>query len=255
MSLKEINSHPFAQPPRAVIFDTDNTLYAYRPAHEKGMAVVRDKACRMFGLTPDSFDAHFARARQEVKERLGEVASSHSRLLYFQRFIELVGFRTQIIASLDLAQTYWSTFLMTSRLFPDVEEFLLDLTRAGILRAVVTDLNTEIQFRKLVYFGLDNRFDFIITSEEAGRDKPDPLPFQLALAKLDLRPEETWMIGDHLQKDIQGARSLGMVTLQKRHAGVEVGQGSAQADVIFDHFGELREFFGLLQQKRWAKTG
>ena len=37
---------------------------------------------------------------------------------------------------------------------------------------------------ELVYFGLDEFFDYVVTSEEAGADKPDKRPFEVALEKL-----------------------------------------------------------------------
>jgi putative hydrolase of the HAD superfamily len=53
----------------------------------------------------------FKDARNEIKKRLGTVASSHSRLLYMQRAIEKLGLGTRILLVLDLEQTYWRTFL------------------------------------------------------------------------------------------------------------------------------------------------
>jgi putative hydrolase of the HAD superfamily len=64
-----------------------------------------------------------------------------------------------------------------------VKELLDDLRRLGIPTAIVTDLTAQIQFRKVVYFGLDHYFDYIITSEEAGHDKPHQAPFKLALGR------------------------------------------------------------------------
>ena len=59
-------------------------------------------------------------------------------------------------------------------------------------------MTAQIQFRKLVYFGLDEFFDYVVTSEEAGADKPDKMPFKVALEKLQLEPENIWMIGDKI---------------------------------------------------------
>ena len=60
----------------------------------------------------------------------------------------------------------------------------------------MTDLGAQIQFRKLIYFGLNECFDFVVTSEEAGAEKPAAIPFELALGKLGVAPNEAFMIGD-----------------------------------------------------------
>ena len=72
---------------------------------------------------------------------------------------------------LDLEQTYWRTFLINCKLFSGVLDFVQLLKSKGIATANITDLTAQIQFRKLVYFGLDEYFDYVVTSEEAGKDK------------------------------------------------------------------------------------
>ncbi len=225
--------------PSAIVLDTDDTLYAYAPCHEEATRAVESKTVELLGVSAEVFREAFARARTEVKQRLGPTASSHSRLLYFQRTIELLGLGTQILVALDLEQTYWRRFLARSALFPGVREFLEAVRRNDIATAIITDLTAQIQFRKLVYFDLDNLFDYVVTSEEAGADKPARAPFDLVLEKLKLPPERIWMIGDNAAHDIEGARRMGMVTLQKVHPGVEVGEGERRADVVFSDFSQL----------------
>ncbi|MBF0175270.1 MAG: HAD family hydrolase [Magnetococcales bacterium] len=229
------------QKPTAVIFDTDNTLYDYEPAHRQALKATCDKAIQLLGISSEEFLRSYALARDKVKFQLSGTASSHSRLLYFQRLIEILGVRTQIQSTLDLYQTYWRTFLTNSKLFSEVREFIFDLRDSGIATAVVTDLTAQIQFRKLIYFRLDDQFDFVVTSEEAGADKPHEQPFRLAMEKLNVGPELVWMIGDDAAKDIGGARNMGMFALQKRHHGVVVDQRKFRPDIIFDTFGALRK--------------
>lgn len=244
MALEIRNSGAFAEAPRAVLFDADNTLYPYGPAHEAAAKAAEAKANKLMGVKPAHFREAVAEARRAVKRQLGPTASSHSRLLYFQRAIESLGMKSQLLMTLDLEQTYWRSFLAAAELFPGVVTFIQDLRSAGIATAVVTDLTAQIQFRKLIYFGLDGFFDFVVTSEEAGADKPALAPFRLAIEKLGLAPAETWLIGDEAGADIEGGRAVGMVTLQKRHDGVAVASGANGADAVFDDFAEL---------SRWLK--
>jgi HAD superfamily hydrolase (TIGR01549 family) len=98
--------------------------------------------------------------------------------------LEIMGVGSQVLLALDFEQTYWRTFLSHAVLFEGVKELLDDLRLLGIPTAIVTDLTAQIQFRKVVYFNLDHYFDYIVTSEEAGYDKPHPAPFQIALEKM-----------------------------------------------------------------------
>lgn len=232
----------FSRLPDAFLFDTDNTLYSYEPAHAAAQKAVRDKVAKTFSIAPEIFDKTFLEARTQVKLRLKHTASSHSRLLYLQRMLEIMGLGSQVLLALDFEQTYWRTFLSHAVLFDDVKELLDDIRLLGIPTAIVTDLTAQIQFRKIVYFGLDHYFDYIVTSEEAGFDKPHEAPFQIALDKMRPKGDCIWMIGDNPVNDIRGAREkINAVTLQKIHVGVEVGTQENEADAVFNDFSALRQ--------------
>lgn len=239
--MKLLSAEKFLTPPKAIIFDTDNTLYEYEPAHLSAMNAVLRKAVNILGCSRGEFESSYNEARKEIKNRLGAVASSHSRLLYFQLTIEKLTGKSNLFATLDLEQTYWRVFLDSVVLFSGVKEFIVQVHQQGVKVAVVTDLTAQIQFRKLIFFGLDDYFDAMVTSEEAGADKPHYSPFKIALDKLKVSPDLTWMIGDSYNADMVGAKLLNLTTLQKIHAGVSMGDCLSQ-DATFSEFDELLKF-------------
>ena len=241
----------FSRLPDAFLFDTDNTLYPYDPAHAAAHAAVREKVVSTFSISPDDFEKAFKEARNQVKARLKHTASSHSRLLYLQRMLEIMGLGSQVLLALDFEQTYWRTFLSNAVLFDGVKELLDDIRLLGIPTAIVTDLTAQIQFRKVVYFGLDHYFDYIVTSEEAGFDKPHEAPFEIALEKMRPQGDCIWMIGDNPINDIRGAREkIQAVTLQKIHTGVDLGVGGDAPDASFADFASLRKLIAKLADKQ-----
>lgn len=248
--MKINNQGRFTRLPDAILFDTDNTLYPYDPAHAAAQQAVRDKVAKTFSIAPEDFDKAFNEARAQVKTRLKHTASSHSRLLYLQRMLEIMGLGSQVLLALDFEQTYWRTFLSNAVLFDEVKELLDDIRLLGIPTAIVTDLTAQIQFRKVVYFGLDHYFDYIVTSEEAGFDKPHAAPFQIAIEKMRPKGDCLWMIGDNPVNDILGAREkINAVTLQKNHSGVELGTGPSEPDAVFTEFGQLRKLIATLARQ------
>jgi putative hydrolase of the HAD superfamily len=227
--------------PDCVLFDLDNTLYPYEPAHVSALNAVKIKVRKNFNLQEQTFDEVFTKAKNLTKAQLENTAASHSRLLYMQKMLELLGLGSQVLFALDLEQTYWRTFLANAALFPSTKDFLDDLRLNSIPMAIVTDLTAQIQFRKMIYFGLDHYFDCIVTSEEAGQEKPHAAPFQLALKKVQPKGSTIWMIGDNPKKDIGGAKAaVQAVTFQKIHHGVELGMGDNSPDCYFEDFSELR---------------
>ena len=160
--------------------------------------------------------------------------------------LELMGMGSQILHALDLEQTYWRAFLSRATLFEGVKELLEEIRLLDIPIAIVTDLTAQIQFRKILYFNLDDYFDCIVTSEEAGCEKPCKMMFKLALSKLQVENNaQVWMIGDNFLKDIQGAKdSIQATTLQKIHQGVIQGQ----ADASFNQYAEIIQLITKLSQ-------
>jgi putative hydrolase of the HAD superfamily len=252
MTLTILREEAFRDAPELVVFDLDNTLYEYEPAHRAALLAAERKVCALLGADAGRFRDEFAAARDAVKKRLRGTASSHSRLLYFQTLLERMGLESQILLSLDLEQTYWRAFLSNAKLFPDVTEWLRDLQANGVGTALLTDLTAQIQFRKLIYFGLDQQFKFVVTSEEAGADKPARGPFELLLSKAGIKdPSKAWMVGDSPEADVEGARAAGLVTLQKLNARFDRASKHRGADLRFEHFADLRRLchkrFGIGQ--------
>lgn len=242
MTFRIFNKDRFISPPKAIIFDTDNTLYPYLPSHNAAMKSVIKKGSQILGISYQSFNNAYFEARNEVKERLGSVASSHSRLLYAQRAVEILGIKSQILLSLDLEQTYWRTFLTSCQLFPFIRELLIYIKSKNIKTAIVTDLTAQIQFRKIIYFGLEDFFDYIVTSEESGQDKPDKSSFELVLNKLELEAKSCWMIGDSYKSDILGSMKLGIVGIQKINFPLKDEKKFNSADGTFEEFKSIYSF-------------
>ncbi len=230
--------------PEAILFDTDNTLYEYSPANKAAESAVCLKIKNLLGIDKITFYRFYNQAKIDVKQNLANTASGHSRLLYFQRMIELLGLKAQLLLSLDLEQTFWRTFLANAPLFPGVVDTLMYLKSINVPIAIVTDLTSHIQMRKLTYFGLEDTFDAVVTSEEVGSDKPDIRNFELVFSKLGIsdRPD-FWMVGDDPFSDIYGASSIGAITFQKIHSNVKKGTNLEKPDYTFNNYYQLLDIF------------
>ncbi len=243
-----------------MLFDLDNTLYPYEPSHEAGMSAVRAKAITTIGIDANEFDTAFNNARTDTKKQLGTTASAHSRLVYFQRTLEYLGLRSQILLSLEFEQTYWSSYFAAIKLREGVIDFLDQLARINITKALITDLTAQIQFRKLVYLELDRRFEYVVTSEESGEDKPHPASFEIAMKKLypstglnapELQKQNIWMIGDNVDSDLKGAKEAINATTLGIKSELRDRNRSPSIDMLFDSFRDLEQF---IYTKGWDRT-
>lgn len=183
--------------PTLAIFDLDNTLYEYAPAHAAAEKALADLAVAETGSNAAAWRAAWAAGRDAVKERLNRTAASHSRLLYAAETLERIGFKHQPKLLLQMEQTYWREFLLAARLRPGAEDLLVALRYNDVAVAIVTDLTLQIQLRKLVHLRIDALIDHLVASEETPNDKWSGDSFELALRRVGpSRADCVWFVGD-----------------------------------------------------------
>jgi FMN phosphatase YigB (HAD superfamily) len=183
--------------PSMIVFDLDDTLYPYEPAHRAGTEAAVAYGVAETRVTRPEFEKAWSAARGRVKARLGATGASHSRLLYAHEATELLGFRSQPALSLALEQEYWRNYMLAMELRPGAEEFLALLRYNDIPISIVTDLTVQIQLRKLVHLKLDALVDHVVISSETSGDKVTLEPFRLLAERVDRALfEHVWFIGD-----------------------------------------------------------
>ena len=67
-----------------------------------------------------------------------------------------------------------------------------------------------IQHRKIKKLGLGEYVDYLVTSEEAGTEKPGRRIFERVMEKMGHGSEELLMVGDSERRDIEGAMDMGI---------------------------------------------
>lgn len=199
---------------KAVVFDLDNTLYDYDTSNFFAEKNLFQTIAADFEILEDEAEQLLKNAKRIIKNQLGdEVAASHNRLLYMQNICEQMG-RNPLIYAMKFYNAYWDTMLENMVLFDYVEPLMDELKVKNIKTCILTDLTAHIQYRKLVKLGLIDKIDYLVTSEEAGAEKPSEKMFELMLRKLGFSAKEVLMIGDNEKKDIVGAEVTGMNALK-----------------------------------------
>ena len=92
-------------------------------------------------------------------------------------------------------------------LFDGVEGILAGL-KPRYSVGVITNGNACVHF-----IGIGHYFDFVVSSERAGRAKPAPEIFRLALADAGIDAHQVAHVGDDPTNDVSGAAAVGMRTV------------------------------------------
>lgn len=119
----------------------------------------------------------------------------------------------EAIRFFGLAKTPWPG--EEERLYPDVSGTLQRLRAQGYRLGIIANQAPGLSER-LKAWGLEDLFDVVVSSAEAGVSKPDRAIFARALALAKCRPEQAVMIGDRPDNDLIPARELGMGTVWVR---------------------------------------
>ena len=192
-----------------VIFDIDGTLYSYIENHKRALKILCKFTEKNLNVSEEKFLEVYCEAREIIKSRLSDGGALHSRVLFFQTALELLG-KNPFCHILEMYQIYWDSFLAEMKLFDGAAEFIYKLKDAGKKISVCTDMTAHIQYRKIERLGLNNFIDFMVSSEETGLEKPSPKMFELALKKMNLAAEEVAYFGDSPDRDIEGAAHVGI---------------------------------------------
>ncbi len=159
-----------------MFLDLDGTIYNYKSAHSPAQTELVAYLSRQLKLNTRAVSLGLLSSRLNVKKRLGDSASSHSRLIYVSEYLREVDCQTHVELTLSAESLYWNTFLKNMVAFDGVHNFLLSSREAGYTNVLVTDLTASIQRRKLRLLDIDTMFEIVLTSEEAGGDKVSGAP-------------------------------------------------------------------------------
>ena len=101
--------------------------------------------------------------------------------------------------------------------YPNVNKTLMALAKMGIKLGVVSDAPSREAWMRLYYLNLHHVFDPVLTFDDTGVRKPSPKPFEMALEIMKSTPDEVLMIGDWPERDVVGAKQIGIKTIFARY--------------------------------------
>ena len=226
---------------RAVIFDLDNTLVDF----------MRVKRAAVAGAVEAMIDAGLRSSKDEAIKRVFNMYDREGiedQKIFDKLLTESYGEVDYRILAAGV-NGYRKAKEGHLVLYPHVRLTILQLARMGLKLGLVSDAPRLPVWMRLNSLGLDAFFDAVVVNEDTGKKKPDPAPFRLALDRLGVKPEEAIMIGDWAERDMVGAKALGMRTAFARY-GDDFNTKDPGADVELNDVSEIVEVV-----RRWNAGG
>ncbi len=191
---------------KAVLFDVDFTLV--RPGPELGPeGYVR--LARRHGLELDA--SRYAEARAKALETLRRHPElQHDEeiwIAFSERIVHGMGGNSdaarQIAVEIERAWEVSENFDLYEDVVPVLDELRRNGLKIGLVSNGARDIDEFVRHHRLTV-------DAAVGSRAHGKVKPDPSIFLAALERLGVAAEETIMVGDTLEDDIEGARAVGI---------------------------------------------
>ncbi|MFH0883324.1 MAG: HAD-IA family hydrolase [bacterium] len=225
---------------RGVVFDLDNTLFDFIAMKERA---VEAAAWSMI-------DAGLPLDVEELQRRIFnvyEIEGIEFQNVFDRMLHDVLGrVDPKILAAGIVAYRRVRESLLVP--YPHTRSTLVTLIKRGLKLAVVSDAPSIQAWLRLCYLQLHDLFDAVVTFDDTGVAKPSPEPFLLALKKLAIRPSEALMIGDWIDRDLLGAKKLGMRTVHARYGSeLPAGKSDPNADAVID---DIRDLVALAD--RWS---
>lgn len=187
---------------KAVIFDLDDTLISEKEYVRSGFRQVAINISKEYNLDID-----------KVYELLLDTFEEDSKNV-FNRVFDKLNISYEIDDIKKLVEIYRG-HKPEIKLYDDAKYILDTLYKKGIKLGMITDGYKITQRNKLEVLNIENYFEYIVVTDELGREfwKPHSRPYEIMKDKLDLDYDEMVYVGDNVSKDFVTANKLGMNTI------------------------------------------
>ena len=219
---------------KAVLFDLDNTLIDF----------MRMKKNSCEAAISAMIDAGLKIKKEKAIKRLFDLYDKHGleENKIFQKFLteETGNIDYRILANAIVAYRNVRASYLTP--YPHTDYVLIKLKSKGIKLGIVTDAPRIKAWIRLMSMKIGNFFDVVVTYEDTHQLKPSSLPFEVALQKLNLKPEQCLMVGDMPHRDVEGAKKLGIKTCFAKYGNQKIKK--SKADYEIEDIKELLDIIG-----------
>lgn len=192
-----------------IFFDLDHTLWDFDVNSELAFATIFKKDYPTIAVA--DFIEKYIPINQACWKLYQYDKITHAELRYnrLKHTFDALEYAVSDIQIESIAQEYIELLPQNNSLFDGTFEVLEYLGKKYKLH-IITNGFAEVQQKKINNSNIAGFFKTITNSEMAGVKKPNPIIFEYALDLAKANKENSIMIGDCLEADVQGALNAGL---------------------------------------------
>jgi putative hydrolase of the HAD superfamily len=195
-----------------IFFDLDHTLWDFESNSKSTLFDIFNQYQSKFPSIPsyEVFEKQYHIHNDFYWEEFNKsrITRDELRRIRFLKTLEDFNIYDEALA-IHLAEVYLN-ILPTKKAIMTEAHDVLDYLKKKYDLHIITNGFDEIQHKKLSNASLDNYFHHIITSEKSGSKKPNKEIFKYAFYVTGATVLDSIFIGDSIEADINGAKSVGM---------------------------------------------
>lgn len=202
---------------KAIVFDLDDTLISEKEYIKSGFKQVANKIAKENNLDEKS-----------IYELIMDTFDEDSKNV-FNRVLDKLGIQYEIEYIKELIN-YYRNHMPNIKLYNDAKYILDTLKNKGIKLGMITDGYKITQRNKLEVLNISDYFEYIVVTDELGREfwKPHQKPYEIIKQNLNVEYENMVYVGDNISKDFITPNKLGMNTIlinreEGIYSGVQMG--------------------------------
>lgn len=195
---------------KAILFDLDGTLIDFMKM-KKTCSKAAVEAMVGAGLEMKPSVAY-----KKLMSVYFKIGIEHEKI--FQEFLKKSGKIDYKILSAGIV-AYRKKQIGMMKPYPGVVSTLSRLKKKGLKLGIVSDAPKLKAWMRLTELGLQDIFDVVVAFEDTGVHKPSTKPFKKALNMLKVEPSEALYVGDWPERDIVGAKRVGIKVAWAKYSG------------------------------------
>ncbi len=198
---------------KAIIFDLDNTLLDFMKMKSYSISAAVDGMISL-GMNIDKDNSV-----HEIFSIYDEKGYEHQEVLN-EFIINKLGHVNYKYLAAGIVE-YKRAKEQSLGLYPEVIPTLQSLLDSGYKLGVASDAPSREAWIRLYTLNIHNMFNDVVTFNDTGYHKPAKEPFFKIAEKLNVKCKECMMVGDWPERDIKGAKELGMKTAFAKYGSTE----------------------------------
>lgn len=233
--------------PSGIIFDFGDTVLCSESSDWLAAGqVLLDCVDKKTGLTVQ----YVQQIASDMSNQIFQTADKAMVQYKFEDFLKLLCETLDVnlkVSYSEVAKRMWNSgtkYVPMEGIFEVLDFLNSHQIKTGILSN--SEFSGSVLSEELSKHHLLERFSFVISSCDYGVRKPHKYIFDLAIKKLNVKPQSVWFIGDNLDCDISGASQSGLFPVWLNYNSIPNKIGVHCLEIK-----SLGEFLGIIQYNKF----